>query len=794
MTMTGMRYRDAGLPVADRVEDLLGRMTLDEKLAQLGSVWAFELVAAEALDPRRAGERLGNGIGHVTRLAGATNLRPRAVAELANAVQRFLVEETRLGVPAIVHEESLHGILGRDRVCYPQSIGMAASWRPDLVRTMADQIGRELRAGGAQQTLAPIFDITRDPRWGRAEETFGEDAYLATIFGIAYVEGIQGPARGTGPDGVIATGKHLVGHGLPEGGLNHAPAHIGARELRDAFLLPFEAAVRHAGLRSMMHAYDDIDGVPCVESRELLTTILREEWGFDGAVVSDYGGIAELITSHRVVEDHSAAAVRTLEAGVDVELPSTAAYGSPLAEALAAGRIDLATIELSVRRVLSEKVALGLFENPYVDLEAPTLLDPAPAEDRATAREIAARSMVLLANDGILPLPADPGTLAVIGPNADSLRNLLGDYAYEAHIETLIEMRGQATVLGVEIPADVEIDGSVLTAAAGGTTHRTILDALRGRVPGSIRYARGCGVLDGDDAGIAEAVTAATGAHVAILVVGERSGLTDAATSGEARDRLEIGLPGRQAELVAAVAATGTPIVLVLVAGRPLAIPVEADLAAAIVHAWVPGHEGPEAIADVLFGDVTPGGKLPITVPRHVGQIPIYYGHRPSGGRSHWKEDYVDGSHRPLWPFGFGLSYTTFELANMAVDRPTLEVGGTVRIAVDVANTGARAGDEVVQLYVRDVEASVTRPVRELRGFARVELAAGERRRVTFELAADQLAFTGVDGRLRLEPGRFELLIGTSALDLPLAGEVELVGEVVVPFRRERYLTTVEVS
>ena len=794
MTMTGMRYRDSSLAVADRVEDLLERMTLDEKLAQLGAAWAFELVAGETFDPARGRDRLGNGIGHVTRLAGATNLRPRAVAELANAVQRFLVEETRLGIPAIVHEESLHGILGRDRVCYPQSIGMAATWQPDLVRTMADQIGRELRAGGAHQTLAPIFDITRDPRWGRAEETFGEDPYLAAVFASAYVEGVQGPDRGRGPDGVIATGKHLVGHGLPEGGFNHAPAHIGSRELRDSFLFPFEAGVRGTGLRSMMHAYDDVDGVPCVESHELLTEILREEWGFDGTVVADYGGISELISSHQVVSDLSAAGVRALEAGVDVELPSTAAYGAPLAQALAEGRIELSTIERSVRRVLHEKVALGLFEQPYVDVDAPSIVDPSPDEDRATARRIAARSVVLLANDGILPLAADPGTVAVIGPNADSLRNLLGDYAYEAHIETLIEMRGQSTILGVEIPDDVEIDGSVLAAAAGGSTHRTILDVLRERFPGEVRHARGCGVLDGTDAEIAGAVTAATGADVALLFVGERSGLVDGFTSGEARDRLELGLPGRQAELVAAVATTGTPIVLVLVAGRPQAIPVEAELAAAVLHAWVPGHEGPEAIADVLLGAVNPGGKLPITVPRHVGQVPIYYGHKPSGGRSHWKEDYVDGSHTPLWPFGFGLSYTTFELGALAVDRATFGAGDEVAVSVEVANTGDRDGDEVVQLYVRDVEASVTRPIRELRGFARVSVAVGKRRTATFRLPVDLLAFTGVDGRLRLEPGWFELLVGTSSADTPLCAEVELTGEVVVPFWRERYTTAVEIA
>jgi beta-glucosidase len=794
MTETA-RFRDPAVPIPERVEDLLDQMTLEEKLAQLGSVWAFEIVVDDALEPGRLRDRLGNGIGQITRMAGATNLRPRAVAELANGVQRFLREETRLGIPAIVHEESLHGILGRDRVCYPQSIGMAATWRPELVREMARQIGRELRAGGAQQTLAPIFDITRDPRWGRAEETFGEDPYLAAVFASAYTEGVQGEGRGRGAEGVLATGKHLVGHGLPEGGLNHAPAHIGSRELRDSFLFPFEAGVRSAGLRSMMHAYDDVDGVPCVASRELLTTILRDDWGFDGIVVADYGGIEELISSHAVVSTLADAGVRALEAGVDVELPSIAAYGAPLAEALAAGRIELATIDQSVRRVLAEKFALGLFERPYVDLADPTLVDPAPEADRATARRIAAESIVLLENDGVLPLPADGGPIAVLGPNADSVRNLLGDYAYEAHLETLIEMRGRSAILGVEIPDDVQVDAR-LVDEAGGEGRRTILDAIRDRTTGrrEVRFARGVGILDGDDAGIAEAVAAARGAEVAILVVGERSGLTDVATSGEARDRLELGLPGRQAELVAAVAATGVPIVLLLVAGRPLAIPAEAGLSAAILHAWVPGHEGPEAIADVLFGSVNPGGKLPITVPRHVGQVPIYYGHRPSGGRSHWKEDYVDGSHRPLWPFGFGRSYTTFDVADLTIGRPAIGAGEDVEIGVAVTNTGDRAGDEVVQLYVRDVEASVTRPVRELRGFVRVSLAAGERRTATFRLAADQLAFTGVDGRLRLEPGTVEVSVGTSSADLACRGTFELIGEVVVPFERTRYFAGVRIT
>jgi len=780
MAAAQARYRESGTPIEERVSDLLRRMTLEEKLAQLGSVWAFEIVDGAELDPQKLGERLGAGIGQITRIAGATNLGQHAVADLANRIQRFLLENTRLGIPAIVHEESLHGLLASESVCFPQSIGQAATWDPELIFEMASRLGRELRAAGAQQSLSPILDITRDPRWGRIEETYGEDPYLVAALGAAHVRGLQGD--GKPEERILATGKHMVGHGLPEGGLNHAPSHIGARELQDQFLFPFEAAVRDAGLRSMMHAYDDVDGVACVASRELLTETLRGRWGFDGIVVSDYSGIEELVTSHAVTDDLSTAAVMSLEAGVDVELPSTRAYGRPLAQALEAGLLGQEVVDRAVSRVLRVKFELGLFDSPFVD--------PADAglpfeQDRALAREMARRSMVLLKNDGTLPLLTHPGTVAVIGPNADSARNLLGDYAHIVHIESLIEQGG----FGSRLP-----EGFAATDELAG--HQTILDAIRGRVSASteVKYAAGCGLLDGTDEGIAAAVAAAAGADVAIVVVGERSGLTDDCTCGEARDRMDIGLPGRQGELVAAVAATGTPMVLVLVSGRPLAIEAEATASAAVLHTWVPGEEGPEALADVLFGVSNPGGKLPVTVPRRVGQIPIYYGHKPSGGRSHWKGPYVDGSNLPLWPFGFGMSYTQFEVRDLRLDSRVVAIDGEFEASVEVRNVGDRAGDEVVQLYVRDEEASVTRPVKELRGFKRIRLAAGESRRIGFRVAVEQLAFSGVDGRLRIEPGRVMVMVGTSSDDLPCSAEIELVGSVVSVEKRTRYFTRVEVE
>jgi beta-glucosidase len=776
------RYLDASLPIDDRVEDLLDRMTPDEKLAQLGSLWVFEILDGTSVDPAKAAARLGAGIGQITRVAGATNLELPAVAALANEIQRFLVQETRLGIPAIVHEECLHGFLARGAVCYPQSIGMAAAWDPALVQTIAGGIARQMRSAGAHQALSPIFDVARDPRWGRIEETYGEDPYLVAALGTAYVRGLQE----AGESSVLATGKHMVGHGVPEGGLNRAPAHIGPRELRDVFLLPFEAAVRDAGIRSMMHAYEDVDGVPCVASHELFTRTLRDEWGFDGIVVSDYAGIDELATSHALVADLSAAAVESLEAGIDVELPSTAAYGDPLAEALASGRVDPALVDRSVARVLRVKFELGLFERPYVDPRA--VVVPSAAE-RALAADAARASMVLVQNDGTLPLRRDLSAVAVIGPNADSARNLLGDYAHVAHIETLIEMRRGTSGSGFKAPEDLDLNDDL-------DDRPTILDAIRERCSAStdVLFAQGCGVLDGDDEDIERAVAAARGADVAIVVVGEKSGLTEDCTCGETRDRLELTLPGRQEELVAAIAATGTPIVLVLVAGRPLAIEATAARSAAVLHAWCPGDEGPVAVADVLFGDANPGGKLPVTVPRHVGQIPIHYAHKPSGGRSHWHDDYVDGSHLPLWPFGYGLSYTRFEVSGLELDRRTIDPAGEVAVSVEVENVGGREGDEVVQLYARDVEASVTRPVKELRGFARVRLAAGERRRVTFRLAAEQLAFTGLDGRLVVEPGRVALMVGTSSADLPCRADIEILGETTVIAARTRYFTAVEVE
>lgn len=784
MTTAIAPYRDPAQPIEVRVADLLGRMSRAEKVAQLGSFWAFEVVGERGLDADRLASLAPDGVGHITRLAGSTNLRPTEVAAAANAIQRQLLEGTRLGIPAIIHEECLHGLIAWAAPCFQQSIGAAATFDPDLVTAMAATIRRRMLMTGARHALAPVFDIARDPRWGRIEETYGEDPYLAAALGCAYVTALQGPDLS---DGVLATAKHMVGHGLAEGGLNQAPAHLGPRELRDEQLFPFEAAVRHAGIASVMPAYCDVDGVPCHASRELLGTILREEWGFDGIVASDYMGVEMLATAHRLTPDLGEVAHLALAAGVDAELPRTVALGAPLLRALEDGRMDEGLVDAAVARVLRMKFRLGLFERPDIDMPSEAALADLSADESRIARSLAERSLVLLENDGVLPLAPTIRRLAVIGPIADSARDLLGDYSHLVHMETLREMRSGVDALGVigGGGGDVFEPGDELSG------RRTILDGIRTAVSDAeVVYARGTGITSGTDEELASAVAISRDADVAIVVLGERSGLTDDSTTGEFRDRVGLGFLGRQQELLEAVVATGTPVVLVVVSGRPLALPWAAEHCAAILLAWVPGDAGPDAIAAVLTGEVNPSGKLPVSMPRDVGQVPFTYRHHPTGGRSHPKGDYVDSRVSPLWPFGFGRSYTTFAIDHLRVDRSVLETtGDEVTIRVDVTNTGPRPGDEVVQLYIRDEEATVARPVIELRGFQRVHLGPGDCRTVVFRLSTEQFSYVGADHRRVVEPGRVSVQVGASSTDLPLTAELLLRGPVVELVERTHYLT-----
>lgn len=757
-------YRDGSKPVAERVADLLARMTLPEKISQIGSIWAMEVLEDRRFSTEKAAKLMKNGLGGISRAGVGTVLEPGRIAAFVNDLQRFLVENTRLGIPAIVHEECLTGFMARKATTFPQIIGMASTWEPGLVQSMMEVTRRQMLAVGVRQGLSPVLDVARDPRWGRVEETFGEDPYLIARMGVAYVKGLQGSDIS---NGVIATVKHFAGYGKPEAGLNHAPSDIPPRMLREIYLYPFEKAVREGGVLSVMNAYQEIDGVPCAASRELLTAILRDEWGFDGIVVSDYYAVLMLNTFHRVASDRAEAARLALSAGIDMELPKDDCYTADLVKDVAAGRFSEDFIDRAAARVLKMKFMLGLFERPYIDGPAvPEIFDT--VDDRALALEAARKSIVLLKNtDNLLPLDKGTGTVAVIGPHSDSARNQLGDYTYAGNIGITALT---ADSLGCNLPAEDLLPDTVPVRVV------TLLEGVRARLkPGAkVLYCEGCGVSGGSEAGIAGAVDTAMEADVVILAVGGKSGLMPDCTCGEMRDSADLRLPGAQEELVKAVCDTGKPVVLVIMDGRPLALGWMADRIPAILMAWKPGEEGGNAIADVLFGGYNPGGKLPVTFPRSAGQVPIYYGIRPSGGKSQFWGDYTDCPVTPLFEFGYGLSYTTFALSNLQVSPATVSKNGTVKVKADVKNTGAREGDEVVQLYISDVVSSLTRPALQLKGFRRLSLQPGQQATVEFDLPVKELAFYDIDMKLAVEPGVFNVMVGTSSKNILLSGQLEV--------------------
>jgi beta-glucosidase len=730
---------------------LLARMTLDEKLAQLGCVWCNELVHDDGFSDTAAARWLHNGIGEITRIGATTGLRPRARAALANTIQRYLVEQTRLGIPAIVHEESTAGLCARDATQFPQAIGLASTWDPELVEQIGGVIREQMVATGARHTLASVLDVARDARWGRVEETYGESPYLAARLGVAYVRGVQGDVR----NGVAATGKHFLGYAMSEGGLNHAPVHLGPRELREVYAEPFRAAIAEAGLRTVMNSYSSVDGLACGGSRAILDDLLRGELGFTGTVVADYMTTGLLISHHRVAASKGDAARIALGAGLDMELPQLDCYGAPLAELVERGDVDRALVDRSVRRVLRLKAELGLFDAPYVDEDAAERAY-FRASDRALARRAAAESIVLLSNDGVLPLARD-ARVAVIGPSADDERLLQGDYSYPAHAEIMYPRnreRGEFAP-GPYYPESV-----------------TPLAGIRAAATGEVAYA------PGDD--VADAVALTRTADVAVCVVGGRSGLTPDCTSGEFRDVTSLDLPEGQRTLVEAVIATGTPTVVVALSGRAHALAWIPE-STALVYAWLPGEQGGAALADVLFGAVSPSGRLPISLPRTAGQVPVHHDVRAGGGRSAIYGDYVDAPAAPLFPFGFGLSYTTFLYSSLTVAEP-------LDVRVEVTNTGDSFGIEVAQVYARDVVARVARPQRQLVGFARVPLEPGQTRAVRFTVDPSALAYYDENMRLVVEPGDVQVTVGE------LKATVELTGPEREIEPNDRVPTKVEIS
>lgn len=784
-------YRDPTADVEARVSDLLARMTLDEKIAQLHAAW-LKLSADGKHEARTVDFAHGDtvtvetilqhGLGQITRPLGTHTVDPKEGVRALNALQRQMIEDTRLGIPVMSHEECLVGLMIKDATLFPSPLNYAATWNPRLVGEVGRIIGEQARSIGCHQGLAPVLDVSRDPRWGRTEETFGEDPYLVGVLACHYVSGLQGERRD-----VLATLKHFVGHSASEGARNHAPVHVGPRELNDVFMLPFEMAVKLAHAGSIMPAYHDIDGVPCHADRKLLQDTLRDKWGFDGIVVADYAAVDLLYSHHAVARDSAAAAALAFNAGLDVELPGHEC-ALHLKEALARGEIGEATLDTAVARVLRTKFRLGLFENPYADPERVDVKGQA-ASDKAY--EVALESAVLLRNVGdVLPLAKYGDTkVAVIGPTADDPLALLAGYSFPVHLIN----SGEQSVASMSTPLQAlrAVLGDERVIHARGCDIITERRAGAPVFPGDVsldttNVANRDELISRDTSRIAAAVEAARAAGVAIVFVGDLAGLFQSGTVGEGSDTDSLDLPGVQQALLAAVVDSGTPTVVVMTGGRPYNLGGLEDRIAAQIIAFAPGERGGEALADLLVGRANFSGRLPLSVPKSAGAVPYTYNHRLKSAGT--PVAYHFGSR---YPFGFGLSYTQFRYSALTLaQREVPSADGTVELSFALENIGAREGCEIVQVYVRDRLASSSRPVRELKAFARVPLAAGASTRVRVRLPVDMLNFTDGRGERIVEAGDFDLMVASSSRDIQLSDTVTVTGEPVRTLPRDWRMTS----
>lgn len=755
-------YKDATLPVEQRVEDLLSRMTLEEKVAQLNMKSLNGLKTDEKGKVTEASlEALfkGGSIGCLE----SPFVEHEKVARFSEAADRYLRTKTRLGIPAIQIAECLHGQMALGATIYPQAIAQGATWNPALVKQMAANIAREATLSGVDQALSPLFDLARDPRYGRVEECYGEDPFLVKQMGVAYVIGMQGKAeasrRGIAVGKMACTGKHFAAYSVPQAGINLAPALVGERELRETHFYPFEGVVKEANIYSLMPGYHELDGVPVHANPWLLQQVLRDEWGFQGYVFSDYSAISMLTGFHRTATDAREAAVQALAAGVDLEAPGTYAYGQ-LVALINEGKLPEAQVDAAVRRILRAKFLMGLFDRPFkVDKKRAQKIHT--ESDVALSRQIAEESVVLLKNANNR-LPLDKGALhsvAVIGPNADKVQ--FGDYSITKN-----------NAYGVTVYQGIK---------------RYLGDGIR------VSHALGCGITSLSTDSIAQAVQLARESDVTVLVLGGTSVIysgigwgdpnsKEVNTCGEGYDRNELDFPGVQRQLLEAVTATGKPVVLVMLNGRPLTIGDDAKRVDAVLEAWYPGERGGEAVARILFGEVNPSGRLPMTFPPTTGHIPMYAAHKPSGKgyyRSpgtpeHPGRDYVFSAPKPLYPFGYGLSYTTFAYSALNVPGHFPATADSLDVTLTLTNTGDRDGAEVVQLYVNDRVSSVTTPVKALKAFAKVFLKSGESKQVSLAIAKSDLALWNKDMKRVIEPGEFEVLVGASAEDIKLKGKFQL--------------------
>src|SRR5882724_1021484 len=743
-------YRDSSLPVEQRVADLLSRMTLEEKVAQLGGTWQNRSQTKdEALSfvgknreflPDRAAVLLRDGLGEMSRPSEQRG--PREMAEFTNTLQKWILENTRLGIPILFHEECLHGHAAPKGTAYPQAIALASAWDTTLVHDVFAATALEVRARGAQQCLTPVLDLAREPRWGRTEETYGEDPYLTSRIGVAAIEGFQGNAPAIDKSHVMATTKHFAVHGQPESGTNVGPGNYSERVVREYFLKPFQAAIQEAHAASLMPSYNEVDGIPSHGNKHLLDDVLRHEWGFQGVVVSDYFAVEDLLKLHHVAADEEVAARMALESGVDVELPAVAAFRT-LTQQVQDGKVSESLIDRAVGRLLRMKFLTGLFDDPYVDPDLAEKVTNSP-EHQQLALKAAHEAIILLKNQNNL-LPLDRSRykrIAVIGPNAGEVH--LGGYSNNPG-------RGVSVLQGIKSKVG---SASEVLFAEGCKITETAPDWDADKV------VLGDPTLNAKR--IQEAILVARKADVILLVLGENEQTSrEAWAPTHLGDRDSLDLLGNQDGLAKAIVETRKPVVVLLLHGRPNSINYVAEHVPAILDGWYLGQEGGTAVADVLFGDANPGGKLPITVPRSVGQLPDYYYQKPSA-----KRGYLGSTTQPLFPFGWGLSYTTFKYTNLHLNPATIGTSGETKVSVDVSDTGKVRGDEVVQLYIRDEVSSVTRPIKELRGFRRITLDPGETRTVEFTLGPKDLSYLNREMQRVVEPGTFKLMVGGNSVDL----------------------------
>ncbi|MDP6380547.1 MAG: glycoside hydrolase family 3 N-terminal domain-containing protein, partial [Phycisphaerae bacterium] len=676
--------------------------------------------------------KMANGVGQLACILRDKN--PGMGAEIANKVQKFLIEKTRLGIPAIIHDEALHGYVGPGSTCFPQSIALSSTWNPELVKDVAAAIGRETRSRGVTQVLSPTINIARDVRCGRTEETYGEDTHLTSRMAVAYVKGMQG-------EGVACTPKHLAANFVSDGGRDSYEVHLSERNLREVYLPVYEAAVREGGAWSILPGYHATDGVPASADKWLLIDVVRNEWNFKGIVVSDYGAVSGIRSRHKVVKTNAEAAKKAIEAGMDLEYPDVNCYAE-LVGLVRKGKLSEKVIDESTRRSLRVKFLLGLFDNPYTDPSRAEALNDAPAH-RDLALDAARQAVVLLKNENVLPLKKNLKSIAILGPSARAMR--LGGYSN----------RG----CGIKVAAPL---GSIRKAVSEKT---------------KVCFAEGCKIKGGSKASFKKAVETAKKADVTVLFVGNSSSQPETAevffsplsqnTEGESCDRTNLDLPGQQQDLIEAVAKTGTKVVVVLINGSAITMERWVDKVDGIIEAWYPGEEGGTAIAEVLFGDYNPGGRLPLTFPKRTGQVPLYYNHKPTGRI----DDYADlRGKQEMFVFGHGLSYTKFDYTNLKIRKSKTKRGLQVKITLDVRNAGRRKGDEVVQLYIHDEYASLSRPVKELKRFKRITLTPAETQTVEFVLGKKDLSFLDINMKLVLEPGMFKVMVGTSSEDIRLEG------------------------